>query len=148
MSEQAVARVILVDDEQMVLSSLSSLITLETGHEALTFVRPADALDYLAAGEPADVIVSDVLMPQMDGLEFLSRARELRPTVPRIILSGYTNAADTAAEFELADVFMKMEKPWDNSQLLDNIERAIRYHQGSHVTHIDGKRTPPLRDIA
>jgi len=126
LGEADVAHVILVDDEPMVLSALSSLITLETNHAAVTFGRGADALAYLSDGGAADVIVSDILMPQMDGLTFLVQARELRPDVPRMILSGYADRMGNLGEIDRAGAFVHMEKPWENMMLLNNIRQGIK----------------------
>lgn len=130
LGEAEVAHVILVDDEPMVLSALSSLIALETAYAAVPFSRAADALAYLTDGHAANVIISDILMPQMDGLAFLSRARVLRPEVPRMILSGYAKRTDAIAAMEQSGAFTQMEKPWNNQVLLTNIRNGIGLSAG------------------
>ncbi|MDD9945324.1 MAG: response regulator [Myxococcales bacterium] len=109
-------RVVLVDDEEMVLSSLSSFLTLETAYEIMTFTSARKALDFLDENE-ADVVVSDFLMPEMDGLAFLSRVRDIRPDVPRIILTGYADKENAIKAINDIGLFQYVEKPWNNDDL-------------------------------
>ena len=82
--------IVIVDDEEMVLTSLNSFLTLETDYTVKTFTSAQDALDFIKA-EAVDLVVSDYLMPEMDGITFLSKVRDVRPEVPRIILTGYAD---------------------------------------------------------
>lgn len=109
-------RVVLVDDEEMVLSSLSSFLMLETGYDVVTFTSARQALTYVE-DNPVDVVVSDFLMPEMDGLAFLSRVRDLRPDVPRIILTGYADKENAIKAINHIGLFQYVEKPWDNDDL-------------------------------
>ena len=87
MSEETV---LIVDDEEMVLTSLSAYLTLETSYEVMTFTSAARALEHLEKHD-VGVIISDFLMPEMDGISFLAKAKELRPDAPRVILTGYAD---------------------------------------------------------
>jgi DNA-binding NtrC family response regulator len=82
--------VLIVDDEEMVLTSLSTYLTLETAYDVVTFTSAAHALLHLEKHD-VGVIISDFLMPDMDGITFLARAKELRPDAPRVILTGYAD---------------------------------------------------------
>ncbi|MCA9506773.1 MAG: response regulator, partial [Myxococcales bacterium] len=80
------ASVLLVDDEPNVLKSLNRLLR-RRGYVVHMCTCPEQALKLLEQLDPK-VIVSDYRMPQMNGVEFLHRARQLRPRAMRILLSG------------------------------------------------------------
>ena len=64
------SNVVIVDDEEIVLTSLSSLLSLETDYEVKTFLSSEEALKYIK-NEDTDLVISDYLMPGMDGITFL-----------------------------------------------------------------------------
>lgn len=119
MTEQAEKKpeiVLIVDDEEMVLTSLNTFLALETDYEVLTFTDPTEALTHIESSD-VDLVISDYLMPQMDGISFLARVRELRPEVPRIILTGYSDKENAIKAINEVGLFQYIEKPWDNEDL-------------------------------
>ncbi len=82
--------VVVVDDEEMVLTSINSFLALETDYEVVTFTNPEHALEHLQQHE-ANLVISDYFMPQMDGITFLGKVRDLRPETTRILLTGYSD---------------------------------------------------------
>jgi len=82
--------VVIVDDEELVLTSLSTYLSLETDYAVMTFASAPDTLQFIAA-QDIDLVVSHFLMPEMDGISFLTEVRRLRPHVPRVILTGYAD---------------------------------------------------------
>ena len=118
------ATVLLVDDEEMVLSSLKTLLSLETDHDVQAFTSPAAALAY-GAEHPVDVVVSDYLMPDMDGIELLKRFRELRPHAPRVLLTGYADKENAIKAINEVGLFQYIEKPWDNDSFLLMLRNAV-----------------------
>lgn len=108
--------VMIVDDEEMVLSSIASFLTLETDYEVVTFASAPEALSY-ATENPVDLVISDFLMPEMDGINFLARMREIKPDVPRILLTGYADKENAIKAINEVGLFQYIEKPWDNDQL-------------------------------
>lgn len=117
-------RIVIVDDEDMVLVALSSFLALETRHEVLTFNRGQAALDFIAKND-IDMIISDFLMPEMDGLQFLKRARDLRPEVPRVILTGYADKENAIKAINEVGLYQYIEKPWNNDDLLIVIRNGV-----------------------
>ena len=89
-SNNWIPNVVIVDDEEMVLTSLSSLLSLETDYEIKTFLSSKEALDHIK-NEETDLVISDFLMPEMDGITFLGKVRKIKPEIPRIILTGYAD---------------------------------------------------------
>jgi DNA-binding NarL/FixJ family response regulator len=76
--------VMLVDDEPMMTATLAAVLELETDYTVVTCDSGAEALEYLAA-DPVDVVISDFLMPGMNGLELLAEVRRLDPEIPRLL---------------------------------------------------------------
>jgi DNA-binding NtrC family response regulator len=117
-------RLVIVDDEDMVLSSLDSFLGLETDYDVHTFTRPAAALDF-AGGTDVDLVVSDYLMPEMDGISLLARFKELQPHAPRILLTGYADKENAIKAINDVGLFQYIEKPWDNDHLLIVLRNAL-----------------------
>ena len=118
------ATVVLVDDEEMVLNSLKSFLELETEYETRSFTSAAAALDYAAGGQ-VDVVVSDFLMPEMNGIEMLGKFGGLHPHAPRILLTGYADKDSAINAINEIGLFQYIEKPWDNSNLLIVLRNAL-----------------------
>ena len=109
--------IVIVDDEEMVLTSLNSFLTLETEYKVQTFTSAKEALEYVKKGR-VDLVISDYLMPEMDGITFLSKVREVKPEVPRIILTGYADKENAIKAINHVGLFQYIEKPWSNDDLL------------------------------
>ena len=109
--------VVLVDDEEMVLTSLNAYLTLETEYNVESFTDTTDALAFIGAN-PIDVIISDYLMPKMNGIEFLGKAKELQPETSRILLTGHADKQSAIEAINQVGLFQYIEKPWDNAALL------------------------------
>ena len=114
---EQVQTIVIVDDEEMVLTSISSFLSLETDYNLKTFISAKKALDYIK-DNPVDLVVSDYLMPEMDGISFLIKVRELVPEVPRIILTGYADKENAIKAINQVGLFQYIEKPWDNEDIL------------------------------
>ena len=96
--------ILCVDDNEQVLSVRTFL--LETrGYRVIAVTNPQDAIEAITNSLPGsiDLLLSDLLMPQMDGNELVRRAKQLHPTLPAMIISGTVAAFDRAGR---ADVFL------------------------------------------
>ncbi len=113
-----------VDDEDMVLRSIANLFELETEYRVLTFASPREALN-AARREPLDCVISDFLMPEMDGLEFLKALKEVSPNVPSILLTGYADKENAIKAINDVRLYQYLEKPWDNDYLRLVVRNAI-----------------------
>ena len=109
--------IVIVDDDEMVLTSLSSFLDLETGYQVKIFLSAGKALEFIAGNE-VDRVISDYLMPEMDGITFLARVRDLKPEAPRIVLTGYADKENAIKAINDVGLFQYLEKPWDNDDLL------------------------------
>ena len=120
--------IVLVDDEEMVLTSLSSFLMLETEYEVVTFLSPIEALEYVRDNE-VNLVISDYLMPDMDGISFLGKVREVKPEVPRVILTGYADKENAIKAINDVGLYQYIEKPWDNDDLLIIIRNGLEKQQ-------------------
>lgn len=118
-------RLLLVDDEPNILSALRRLLRGD-GYVIVDETDPLAALQRLKH-EDFDVIVSDQLMPELTGVEFLHHARLLRPHSVRIVLSGYTELDTVISAVNEGAIFKFLTKPWDDEQLHGHIATAMRY---------------------
>src|SRR6187549_578388 len=116
-------RILIVDDDAGTLASLSRAFALE-GYTALTASSAARGLERLQE-EPVDAILSDVVMPEMDGLEFLARVKERSPDVPVILMSGQATL-DTAVKATRLGALDFVEKPIGLERLLLTLRNALR----------------------
>jgi DNA-binding NtrC family response regulator len=115
--EQSPPDIVIVDDEEMVLTSLSSFLNLETDYNVHTFSSAKKALDYIKKNN-VNLVISDYLMPEMDGITFLAQVRDYKPEIPRIILTGYADKENAIKAINEVGLFQYIEKPWDNDDLL------------------------------
>ncbi len=81
-------RVLLVDDDARTVRLLARLLT-EDGFEVEVSTDGAHALARLSAGAAPDVLITDLRMPHVDGLEVARHARSLNPSIPVFIVTGY-----------------------------------------------------------
>ena len=115
-------RVLIVDDEDGIRSSLERLLSFEK-FKTFAAADGASALD-LAASERIDIVLLDIKMPGMDGLEVLGKLKELLPDLPVIIISGH-GTISTAVEATKLGAFDFLEKPLDAERLLLSIRNGI-----------------------
>ena len=116
--------VMVVDDEPMVVGAIQGFLELETDHRVLPFTSPHAALERLRE-DAVHTIVADLMMPELDGVEFLTRAREVRPEATRILLTGYADKENAIRAINQAGLYQYLEKPWDNDALAFAIRNAV-----------------------
>ncbi|MDP2795461.1 MAG: EAL domain-containing protein [Sulfurisoma sp.] len=121
---EAVPTLLLVDDEPSILNALKRVFRNE-GYRLLTAAGGREGLELLAL-HPVQVIVSDQRMPEMSGVEFLSRARQLYPRSIRIVLSGYAEIGTVTDAVNRGAISKFFTKPWDDDDLREEIRRAFR----------------------
>lgn len=120
--------VLIIDDEEMVLTSINSFLALETEYHVVTFTSALEALEYVNNNE-IDLVLSDYLMPEMDGISFLAKVKEIQPQVPRIILTGYADKENAIKAINEVGLFQYIEKPWDNEDILIILRNGLEKQQ-------------------
>jgi len=132
--------IVIVDDEDMVLKSLSSFLSLETEYVVKTFISVKDALDYIEKND-VGLVVSDYLMPEMDGISFLAKVKDIKPQVPRIILTGYADKENAIKAINDVGLFQYIEKPWSNDDIL------IIFRNGLEKKRLMSKLEKKIKEI-
>src|SRR2546421_6036951 len=116
------ANLLIVDDELSMRQFLTHLFQRD-GHSIRVAENGRKAMALLRS-QPADVIISDVKMPDMGGIELLRAARELQPIVEVIMMTAFANES-TAHEAFLEGAFDFVHKPFDNELLKEKVSRAL-----------------------
>ena len=117
--------VVLVDDDELVLSTLRALLELDGGFQVLEFTDSLRAIEELGR-LPVDIVISDYLMPGMNGVDVLKKARSLQPEAMRILLTGFADKQNAIRALNEAGIYQYLEKPWDNDHLLMVLRNALR----------------------
>jgi DNA-binding NtrC family response regulator len=115
-------RIAVLDDEQRMADIISMVLRRES-YEVETFTDPHAALAALEK-QPVDLLLTDLRMPDLDGVEVLRRAREIVPDLPIILITAHATVP-TAIEAMRAGAFDYVEKPFDNTELKTLVKRAL-----------------------
>jgi len=115
--------ILCVDDEPSILSSLRRLF------------RPKGYQIYIAEGGKAalalleqnavDLVISDMRMPEMDGVQFLEQVRLRWPDTVRLLLTGYADIASTIDAVNRGEIYRYISKPWDDADILLIVHDAL-----------------------
>ncbi len=136
------AKLLVVDDEPNVLYSLVRSLESETLHVATARTGQL-GLDAVRS-DPPDVLLLDVRLPDMSGLEVFNEVRQIDPRLPVIIMTAYTTT-ETAIEAMKRGAFEYLLKPVDLHQLREVVERALELSRFRHVVPVldpDGEAEP------
>jgi DNA-binding NtrC family response regulator len=118
--------ILIVDDEPLVKSSLSELLTL-SGYTVSTAANGKEALELLR-GYTVDIIITDIKMPEMDGIQLLNQVKKRHPEVPVILITGY-GSIDSAVEAMKQGAYDYITKPIVDSEIKIVIERLVKQRQ-------------------
>ncbi|MDP7298500.1 MAG: sigma-54 dependent transcriptional regulator [Myxococcota bacterium] len=113
--------VLIVDDEELYRHALERILR-RAGHEVITARDAAEALATVS-DQSVDLVLSDVKMPGIDGLELVRQLREVAPDLPCIVVTGY-GSPDQSVEALRAGAFWYLEKPFDQGHL-DVVRRLV-----------------------
>jgi DNA-binding NtrC family response regulator len=116
------ANILIIDDEKAIRKTLSEILS----YEGYKIDEAADGEEGLKRfGEKTyDVVLCDIKMPKVDGIEFLEKSREMNPDVPVIMISGHGNI-DTAVEAVKKGAYDYVSKPPDLNRLLITLRNAL-----------------------
>ena len=120
-------RVLFLDDEVNVLEGIKRQIRKE--FEVSTAVNPYEALALLESQPDYAVVVSDMRMPKMSGVDFLTEVKRLRPHTIRVMLTGNSDQLTAAAAVNQGEVFKFLNKPCDAATLANVLEQALRQYE-------------------
>jgi two-component system, NtrC family, response regulator AtoC len=144
-----VAHVLIVDDEVNIRRVLAAMLKRE-GYEVTTAADGEQALGVLAK-TPVHVVVTDLVMPRLGGMELLRRVTQDLPDVPVIVITAH-GSVDSAVAALKAGAFDYITKPFEQEELKKVIAKATRAHdlerQNLHAILNDGDRPPLVGDSA
>ncbi len=127
MAEKTRPKILLVDDEKSILDALYRFCR-QRKWEAFRANSGAEGLELLDS-KTVDVIVSDMRMPNMDGAEFLAKARDKAPDAVRVLLTGYADMEAVISAVNHAKIYNYLNKPWDDNMLESVINSALDFKQ-------------------
>jgi len=116
-------RMLLVDDEVNVLKALQRVFRQENYH-VVTAASGREALDHLRNG-PFHLVISDYMMPGMNGAELLKQARMLQPDMIRIMLTGHADTGAVMGAINEGAVYKFILKPWNDEDLRVTVALAL-----------------------
>ncbi len=120
------SRILVVDDEPSLVDVLAALLTDE-GHTVQTANDGRLALEVMADELP-DLLITDVMMPRLDGWSLLAAVRERSPALPVIVISAVDRRQARHWEFFRTDHTIFLRKPFDIDTLLTLVERLTGSH--------------------
>lgn len=116
------ANILIIDDEKSIRKTLTEILNYE-GYKIEEAVDGEEGLKMFSE-KPFDLVLCDIKMPKLDGIEFLERSRDINPDVPVIMISGHGNI-DTAVEAVKKGAFDYISKPPDLNRLLITLRNAL-----------------------
>lgn len=120
--------VLVVDDETAVRRFAVRVLQRE-GYEVLEAADGLEALEMIRAGKvTVDLIVSDIVMPRMNGVELMQAVTGFDPEIPVVLMSGYATAA--LSELGIATPCSIVPKPFPAERLLAEVHRCVRSRGG------------------
>jgi CheY-like chemotaxis protein len=128
--EQPRPRALLVDDEPEILDFLERV--LRRRFQVSRCGSAVEAWERLAEAE-FDVLITDHMMPQLSGLELLERLGNDRPTMARLLISGFAEGPEFAQARARCRIHKYVSKPVDSRCLLEAVEQAIASRDGEQV---------------
>lgn len=140
-------RLLIVDDEQLVLTGLRETLTRE-GYHVTTASNPFVALEELKK-QIFSVIISDNHMPGVTGLEFLAQAKELQPNASRILITAVLSLDTVIDAINKGEIYRFIVKPWLREELLATVKNAVqRYELIDNNTVLQSKAVLMNRELS
>src|SRR5581483_991109 len=119
------ARILVVDDQEMMRDSLAGTLVRE-GHEVVATGDPSNAVERLSNGARFDLLITDLKMPKMTGIELLAEAKRLRPELPVVLMTAFATVS-TAVEAMKLGAYDYIQKPFDGDEIKLLVERTLEH---------------------
>jgi two-component system response regulator HydG len=116
------AEILLVDDEEALCTAAEKILVKE-GYRVRTVNTAQEGLAKFEV-EGADLLITDLMLPDLDGISLLKRAKELRPTIEVIVITGH-GTVEKAVEAMRLGAYDFIEKPLDRTALLKTVSKAV-----------------------
>ena len=119
------ARILIADDQEMMRDSLAATLVRE-GHEVIAAGDGAAAIARLSGGGRIDLLITDLKMPKMTGIELLQEAKRLRPDLPVVLMTAFATVA-TAVEAMKLGAYDYIQKPFDGDEIKMLVDRTLEH---------------------
>jgi len=120
-------RILAVDDEPNMLRLLKTILTNKTNYEVVTTNNPMEAAKLLQK-EPFDLLITDLKMPLMDGMDLIETVKKIDATLPIIMITAY-GTIETAEEAIQKGAYDYITKPFRQEAILITLKRALEWRQ-------------------
>ncbi len=120
------ARILIADDQEMMRDSLAATLARE-GHEVTAAGDGAAAAQRLAS-QRFDLLLTDLKMPRLTGIELLAEAKKLRPEMPVVLMTAFATVA-TAVEAMKLGAYDYIQKPFDGDEIKHLVERTLEHNR-------------------
>src|SRR5436190_22724851 len=120
------ARILVCDDQEMMRDSLAATLVRE-GHEVTAATDGAFALQRLSSAR-FDLLISDLKMPRMTGIELLAEAKRLRPEMPVVLMTAFATV-QTAVEAMKLGAYDYIQKPFEGEEIKLLVERTLEHNR-------------------
>jgi DNA-binding NtrC family response regulator len=120
------ARILVVDDQDMMRDSLAATLVRE-GHEVIAATDGAAAVSRLNGGR-FDLMITDLKMPKMTGIELLAEAKKLRPEMPVVLMTAFATVS-TAVEAMKLGAYDYIQKPFDGDEIKHLVDRTLEHNR-------------------
>ncbi len=131
MNSQQNQAILCIDDEKIILDSLKSQLKEEFAPDFEIEVAESAQEGYEVIDELVEdgisllLIVSDWLMPNVKGDEFLAKVHDKHPGIVKILLTGQADHEAIKRAYQTANLYDVVHKPWDKSQLVETIRKGL-----------------------
>ena len=121
------ARILVADDQEMMRDSLAATLARD-GHEVIAAGDGPSAVSRLSAGGRFDLLITDLKMPKMTGIELLAEAKRLRPDMPVVLMTAFATVA-TAVEAMKLGAYDYIQKPFDGEEIKLLVDRTLEHNR-------------------
>lgn len=137
-------RVLVLDDEKNIVIVLRTILE-KRGFAVDGFTSSLDALQ-VVQNKDFDAVITDLFMPEMDGMEFLNRVHELKPKMPVIMITAF-GTVDTAVDAIKAGAFDYVTKPFEQSEICAVVEKATSTNRLRRLELIHNEDNKSIKSV-
>src|SRR4029079_8977952 len=121
------ARILVVDDQELMRDSLAANLVRE-GHEGVATHDGTIAVSKLEGSTRFDLLITDLKMPKMTGIELLGEAKRLRPEMPVVLMTAFATV-QTAVEAMKLGAYDYIQKPFDGDEIKHLVDRTLEHNR-------------------
>lgn len=130
MTSDSILPILVVDDDPGLLSTIAEQLVLLGDYQVKTFPEPSELLNWLQHN-PARLVISDIHMPQMNGLELIGHIKQIDAFIQVILITGYPDNAYMRTAIK-AGVFDFLRKPFAFAELMVSVKQALEKNELLH----------------